>query len=262
MASASAIYKPMRAAHAILWLLVVFGAGVGAASAQRADPAKQYETCMTLTQKQPDEAYEMAGGWIDRGGGPPAEHCQAVALVGLGRYAEAAEHLERLAGDARVKSTPLPRAALGQAVQAWLLAGDNAHAVAAATAALKMTPNDADLLVDRSIGYAGGGQYWEAVDDLNRAIELQPKRPDAYVFRGAAYRLLESFDLAREDMDKAISLDRNNPEAWLESGILKRLANDKAGARQAWMKVLELAPNSPAADAARGNIEKMDVKTQ
>ena len=257
MARGSPIYKPMR--PLLLALLCFLSLP---ATAQRPDPAREYQSCMTLAAKQPDQAFETAGGWIDRGGGPPARHCQAVALVGLGRYGEAAQRLEALAGDPRLRSTPLAEAALGQAVQAWILAGDNARAIAAATAALKLAPNDPGLLVDRSIGYAGAKQYWEAIDDLNRAIELAPKRADAYVFRGSAYRLLDSLELAREDLAKALSLDPYSPEALLERGILKRLAEDKAGARADWMRVLELAPTSPAAEAARANLEKMDVKTQ
>ena len=229
------------------------------AVAQRQDPAREYETCMALARQHPDDALERAGAWIDSGGGPAARHCQAVALIGLGRFGQAAERLEAIAGDTRLQGTPLAKAALAQAVQAWLLAGDNPHAVAAANAALKLTPDDPDLLIDRAIGHASAAELWEAVDDLNRAIELQPKRAEAYVYRGSAYRLLEAFDLAREDLAKALSLDPANPEALLESGILKRLANDKAGARADWLRVLDLAPSSPSAEAARANIEKMDV---
>ncbi|MBI1775771.1 MAG: hypothetical protein HYR63_10530 [Proteobacteria bacterium] len=255
MVTPSPIYKPMRARFAFLIALMV----PLPASAQRPDPAREYELCMTVAAQQPDQAFETAGGWIARGGGPPAQHCQAVALVGLGRYGDAAQKLEALAGDARVKATPLAKAALGQAAQAWLLAGENTRAIAADSAALRLEPNDPDLLVDRSIGYAGAQQYWEAIDDLNRAIELQPKRADAYAFRGAAYRLLESYELAREDVGKALALDPYSPEALLERGILRRLAQDQKGARADWMRVIELAPTSPAADAARINLEKMDV---
>ena len=65
---------------------------------------------------------------------------------------------------------------------------------------------------------------------------------------------------ARADTDAALARDPAHPEALLERGILKRLAGDKDGARADWIKLLEVAPKTAAADAARANLEKMDVK--
>jgi len=48
----------------------------------------------------------------------------------------------------------------------------------------------------------------------------------------------------------------------LERGILRRLKGDDAGARADWLMVLSLAPDGPASDAARTNLEKMDVKVR
>src|SRR5882762_3059162 len=42
-----------------------------------------YERCMTLAKEDPAAARDLAETWRGRGGGHPAEHCIAVALIGL-----------------------------------------------------------------------------------------------------------------------------------------------------------------------------------
>ena len=43
--------------------------------------------------------------------------------------------------------------------------------------------------------------------------------------------------------------------------VVRRLAGDDAGARADWLAILRLAPDGAAADAARANLERLDVKT-
>ena len=47
--------------------------------------------------------------------------------------------------------------------------------------------------------------------------------------------------------------------ALLERGNLRRLDGDDNGARADWLMVLSLQPQGEAAEAARQNLEKMDV---
>ncbi|MBI1986571.1 MAG: hypothetical protein HYS64_07910, partial [Rhodospirillales bacterium] len=130
------------------------------------------------------------------------------------------------------------------------------------TAALKLTPDDAALLVDRAEAKAGQKNYQGAVDDLTDAIRRDNRRPDAFVFRATAYRFLDRLELADADVEKALVLEPTHVEGLLERGILRRLKGDDAGARQDWLQVLRLAPKSPAAEAARASLEAMDVKTK
>src|SRR5439155_15220551 len=112
--------------------------------------AATYERCMKLAQEDPPAARDLAETWRDRGGAHPADHCFAVALIGLKQYKEAAGRLEKLA-QAMVHAPAALRAeVLGQAGQAWLLAGDVARAYAADTAAIELQPDDVDLLIDRA----------------------------------------------------------------------------------------------------------------
>src|SRR6202040_2798914 len=45
--------------------------------------AATYERCMKLARQNPGEARSLAQSWHERGGAHPADHCAAVALIGL-----------------------------------------------------------------------------------------------------------------------------------------------------------------------------------
>ena len=62
------------------------------------------------------------------GGGPPAQHCAAVALVGLKRYAEARRKAGCAGPGARAWAIFGPRL-FDQAGNAWMLAGEIGKAV-------------------------------------------------------------------------------------------------------------------------------------
>lgn len=223
------------------------------------DPAQRYAACMQLAKRRPTDAWEMALTWMGEGGGEPAEDCGDVALIGLKQYKEAARRLEELATASH--NEPQIRAGmLAQAGQAWILDGDPSRAYADQTAALKLTPAQPDLLIDRAESSALGHSWQDAVVDLDQAIGLAPNRADAYTYRAAAKRELSDLKGAAADATQALALDPNSPDAWLEDGNVKRLAGDKTGAHKSWTQVLRLAPQSPAADDARLNLEKLDVK--
>ena len=219
----------------------------------------QYQACMVLAKKSPNEAFDTAISWRDLGGGDAAEHCAAAALIGLGQYVEAAGRLEALAEKAK-QDKSVKAGLLAHAAQARLLAGQAFRAEAVLTAALKLTPGDSALLVDRAQARAERKNYRGAIRDLDRAIESEARRPDAYAFRAAAHRYLDNLELALADVEKALALQPSHAEALLERGILRRLRDDDDGAREDWLGVLRGAPKSPAADAARSYLEQMDVK--
>ncbi|MGE0120536.1 MAG: tetratricopeptide repeat protein [Dongiaceae bacterium] len=232
------------------------------AQADQFDFARQqeYEDCMTLARRVPADGYESALAWESQGGGDPARHCAAVALIGMGHYRDAAERLESLAAGMVEKQPPLAAGAFAQAGQAWTMAGETRRALDAAAAGLKLTPDDVDLLLDRAIAYATLGDFRAAVADLDRAQTLAPERADVLAYRASAWRFLKDLTKARADIDAALSLDPENAEALLERGNIRRLSSDPAGARQDWLQVVALAAGTPAGDAAKANLEKLDVK--
>lgn len=223
------------------------------------DDARQYKHCIALARQKPDEGWEEALAWTSLGGGDPARHCGAIALIGMRQFAEGAQRLEDLAAGSH-RDAKLRAGMLAQAGQAWLLADNPERANAAQTAALKLVPGAPDLLVDRSQSLAAAKNYRDALADLDQALKASPDRVDALTFRATAKRYLDDRKGAMDDIGHALKVDPQYQDAWLEQGILKRLADDSDGARQSWLKVLDIAPNSSAADMARRNIELLDVK--
>jgi tetratricopeptide (TPR) repeat protein len=228
------------------------------------DEAKQYAACMELIKDHPKEAYDSAGAWIAKNGGPPAQHCQAAAMVALGRYPEAAQMMQTVAGELASKDSSKGLAAhlYDQAGQIWILQGDPAQAIAASNAALTLTPNDVDMVIDRAVALGTAERWQDALNDLNHAHGLAPKRADILVLRASAYRNVKNDGMALDDANAALTLDPNNAEGHLERGILKANAGDKNAARQDWLAAIQLAPDTPTAETAQARLEKLDVKTE
>lgn len=245
----------LRSAFALALVIVA-----GAALAQTdVEDAKRYRDCMALVEKNPDGAFDSALAWQGLGGGEAAEHCLAAALIGLKQYREGARRLEVLALHSKGRDA-VRVGMLAHAARAWLLADDPQRSYDVLTAAIKLNPEDPDLLIDRAEARAAMKHYPQAVDDLNEALRLDPGHADAYVFRATARRFLDDLARAEADVEKALKIAPDHPEGLLERGILRRLKGDQAGARQDWLAVLHAAPGSAAAEAAQKNIEMMDVK--
>lgn len=221
--------------------------------------AATYERCMKLARQNPREARSLAQSWHERGGAHPADHCAAVALIGLKQYKEAAMRLEALA-QAITAPAVLHAEVLDQAGQAWGLAGDPVRAYAAAGAAVALEPNDPDLLIDRAQAAAALGYFDNAVADLDHVLKADPLRVDALLYRASANRALDRLDPALADVEKAIVRAPNSAPALLERGNLRRLKGDNEGARQDWERVGRLAPGSQADMAAKANLEHLQSK--
>jgi tetratricopeptide (TPR) repeat protein len=228
-----------------------------AAPRDAAVAAATYERCMKLARQNPGEARSLAQSWHERGGAHPADHCAAVALIGLKQYKEAAVRLEALAQAMTAAPAGLRAEVLDQAGQAWGLAGDPVRAYAAAGAAVALEPNDLDLLLDRAQAAASAGYYDKAVADLDHVLKADPSRVDALIYRASANRALDRLDPALADVEKAIARKPNSAPALLERGNIRRLKGDNEGARQDWERVGQLAPGSQADIAARANIEHL-----
>lgn len=219
---------------------------------------EDYERCLAMLSDDPAGANAFADAWQATGGGDGALHCQALAEIALGNTETGADMLEKLAGASHAPA--LARAAVyAQAVQAWLMADDPARAYGAATLAIALSPNDPDLMIDRSIAAATEGRYMDAIDDLNHVLALNPNRVDALVYRAAAWRREEHLKEAQADIDRAITLNPDYPEALLERGILRERSGDRAGARADWQRVIDLAPGAATADLAQQNLGLLEA---
>lgn len=242
-----------------LVVLLLAGAAAAEPAPRNAEAeAAAYEHCMKLARHDPAAAQKLALAWHGRGGAHPADHCAAVALIGLKRYKEAATRLEALAQAMTAAPAALRAEVLGQAGQAWGLAGDPVRAYAAAGEAVALRPNDPDLLIDRAEAAASAGFLDKTVADLDRVLKTDPGRVEALIYRASAYRALNRLDPALADAEQALSATPNSVPGLLERGNIRRLKGDFAGAREDWQRIGQLAPGSQADMAAKANIENLE----
>ncbi|HEX4111553.1 MAG TPA: hypothetical protein VH020_03380 [Stellaceae bacterium] len=221
------------------------------------DPTMEHDRCVGEAETDPEAALARAKQWSNSGGGFDADHCAAMALFDMKHYAESARTFERLA-QGMVKAAPADQARIyDQGGQAWLVDNRPLSAKTDFDAALRLTPNDPDLLIDRAEALASAKQYWNAIDDLNRASDLAPNKAEIYAYRAAAYRALDVPSLASQDIEQNLKLAPNNPVGLLERGNIRRLQGDVAGARRDWLSVTKIAPGSTMAGAAAQNLARL-----
>ncbi len=212
-----------------------------------------YDHCLDMLDSDPSGADALATSMASNGSGDAAEHCHALAQVALGNSDDGATLLDKLASTSLAPSSF--RAVLyGQADQAWTMAGRPDQAFASATNAIKLSPDDPDLLIGHAIAALALQRYADATEDLTHALDLDPKRADALVLRATTWRNLQKLDQAKADIDQAFALDPDDPDALLERGIIRQRQGDLAGARRDWEQASELAPDTSTGDLAQQNL--------
>ncbi len=228
--------------------LLLAGPAWGANVVERAGEKLRYDNCLNLADLNPAAAFGAATKWVGERGGSPAEHCAAVALVGLKRYAEAAARLDALGRAPDVGE--LRPTLFDQAGNAWLLAGKPDQAVASFQAALALSGNDAELYADLARAQAVTKDWRNVEADMNAALVIAPKRADLLVLRASARHALGKVEAARGDLESALAVRPNYPEALVERGNIARERGDVLAAQADFQNALEHGASGETADAA------------
>ena len=218
----------------------------------------RYDRCLELGKRDAQKAVDQAEIWVKDGGGGAALHCEALALVELKRYHEAADKLVS-AAHARGLPTSMRGDLMDQAGNAWLLAGAPDKADTAFSAALIFSPQDEDVLTDRARARGLRKDWSGAEADLSAVLSIDPNRADALVLRASARHAQGRKLDALADIDRALQVDPDYPEALLERGNMRFEDGDAAGARADWQHVLNAAPGSDAAGDAAARLAAMTV---
>ena len=221
-----------------------------------------YPQCLKRSERYPEDALEMAMNALVDGADPMAEHCAAVALVGLKQYEEAARRLDALAQKGSAGDAEMRAEILNQAGNAWLLAGQAVFASDSFTAAIILMPGESLYLIDRARASAVQKKWAQAETDLSAALVAEPGNVEALVLRSSARRAMRNLQGAKGDVTQALLLEPENIEALAERGLIRAASGDRIGARQDFMKVLSKAPDSAAAASARREIERLEIKTK
>ena len=187
----------------------------------RVDESQRYRICLAKAHSQPSEAYEDAIIWKNEGGAGPARHCLAMALLGLGAYAEGADKLEALAYAPDIGDESLRTQALVQSGEAWLQAHKPKEALRVLDRALERDPSNVPAHTKRARALMAMERPIEAHTDLDAAIRVQPA--DALALRLRAAVLLYEKDLlgAQKDIEAALAIEPDNVEALLVRGQIR-----------------------------------------
>jgi len=213
------------------------------------DNSARYRQCVAMTKSDAQGAYNQALAWHSAGGGTSAEHCGALALVELRRYAEAAPKLDQLARQQGL-DVALRAQLYDQAGNAWLLGEDPARAELAFSNALAFSAHDVDILADRARARAARKNWSGAESDLDAALAVDADRADLLVLRASARHAAGRKAEARADIDRALAIFPNYGDALVERGAMRFEDGDAAGADADWNRVVRLAPRSRAAALA------------
>jgi tetratricopeptide (TPR) repeat protein len=238
---------------------VLAGPVSAAPDIQRAADKLRYENCLGLANRNPAAGLGAATKWAEEKGGGPAQHCAAVALIGLKRYGEAAGKLDVL-GNAPGMGALRP-SLFDQAGNAWMLQGDIDKAVASFQAGLTLTASDPDLYGDLARAQAMQSDWGSVESDLNAALAIAPRRADFLVLRASSRHAQHHITEARADLQAALALEPKNAEALVERGAIERDTNDFLHARADFQAALALHPGPETQDAAKRNLAALDAAT-
>jgi tetratricopeptide (TPR) repeat protein len=244
----------------VFWLpLPALAAGADALDDPSLAGKTRYDRCLSLVQRSASGAYEAASAWQDGNGGAASAHCQAMALVSLHRYSEAAQKLDQLGRDPAVESGSERATLFDQAGNAWLLAGQAAKADDSLTNALALAPGDPDVLADRARARGARKDWAGAEKDLSAVLRGDPNRADILVLRASARHALGRKPEARADVDQALAVYHDYPDALVSRGEMKAESGDSAGALADWQRAISVQPGSEAAKAAKARIAEMQA---
>ena len=213
------------------------------------DHLQRYTECMKLARKEPLRALPLAEKWNAEGGGLGARHCVAVAMFQAGKYAQAATQFEAIARDMGQERPGLRAELWGQAGQAWIEAGQADKAAQAQTRAIELKANDPDLWIDRGLSNAAMQAWPRAISDFDQALRLRPDDVEILVLRAAAWRNAGNAAQALSDVGRALKVAPDHTEALLERGFANLMRGNRSLANDDFNRVLRIVP--PDSDSAR-----------
>lgn len=211
------------AAGAALFLQQSMGAELAAAE------ARKLEACVEKIETAPEEAYEDGLAWSFEGNRPGARQCTALALIALGNVEEGAVRLENLSMSSDGGTMEQRAVYLSQAGNAWLQIGAAEAAAVSFSEALRLAPNENDLLLDRATAYMLIDKWDEAMVDLNTAIANDPDNAIAHQMRAEVHLSTDALELAMKDVETAMAADPTNIDTLLVRGRVREAMRIKAG---------------------------------
>ena len=222
--------------------------------------AGPYDDCVALVATDPARAELEAHRWAQAGGGSPARHCRALALLALGAGHRAAELMVAIAADDRTLPDEVRSEMLIEAGEIYLSLSelDLGRSVASRALLLARVPRAALTLSARL--KAEQSDWRGAVNDLDGALARGEPDAGLLVLRASAWLHLGERAAARGDLLQATGIAPELASIWLERGALEALSGDRDAARAAWLRAIELDRDGVVGEAARLRLQKMEAE--
>ena len=224
-------------------------------------------SCLRQASTTPDTALDFAQRWRETAADElemaQSAHCLGLALVRLGRTAEAREIFE-------LASAETPAGHLSYAARLTAMAGNAALAGDDLDGALVLLdraggqalaagdgPLAADLRVDLARVLVRLERPEDAASALAEAREADGDDPEAWLLSATLSRRLSRLGEAQQQIERAATLAPRDPLVGLEAGVIAALSGREADARASFESVLEVAPDSPHAEQARAYLAQL-----
>jgi tetratricopeptide (TPR) repeat protein len=221
--------------------------------------AEPYDDCVALVAADPARAEIEALRWADDGGGAPAQHCRALALLAQGADRRATELMIEIAADDRTLPDEVRSDMLIEAGEIYLDLGEIALGHSAASRALQLAQDPRAALTLSARLKAEEGKWSGAVEDLDRALAQGEPDAELLVLRASARLHLGDRVAARSDLLWATEIAPGLATVWLERGILEAASGERNAARAAWLRAIDLDRDGIVGEAARLRLQTMEA---
>lgn len=176
--------------------------------------------CGAEVARDPAAGAAYAAKWSAEGGGLPARHCTATALLAMGEATSAAVLLADIAEAERARPGVAARLKL-QSAEAFMAAGRRGDAYAMLRDVYALVPDAPEVHMIAATIYATGEEWEGVVLSLNALERHTDLSADAYVLRGRANLQLGRMSGAALDTVRALSLDARLVDALVLRGELR-----------------------------------------
>tara|TARA_R110000868_G_scaffold19588_2_gene84298 strand:+ start:3217 stop:3873 length:657 start_codon:yes stop_codon:yes gene_type:complete len=189
----------------------------------------RYLACLASVADNADDAFEDALTWRMEGGGWPAAHCEARALIALGDIENGARLMADQAGEeANVDDTAIRAAMFIEAGQAWLGNGEAEMAETVFAEAAALAPASLDARLGAAQASLALGDWDMAETRAGALIDRAPGLVDGWRIRAAARLEAGALDGAAQDLETALTLAPDNIDLLVLRGRIneaRRLAD-------------------------------------
>src|SRR6266545_283509 len=109
--------------------------------------------------------------------------------------------------------------------------------------------------------YFDSGQPEKAVNAYDKALKLNPNDTDVLIDQGVCYKKIGRYDRAVANFEKVLKIDPNNDQSLVDLGIVYAVDLEQPDkALKAWNRFLEINQTSPAAQQVRLWAEQLKSK--